>query len=295
MALGETALYAISSDDKLLGWDLHRPNPEALEADLPSLVRNLHDSALSLAVSAETMYVGHIAGASCIHVFDVTSPFDPHPETIIRADSGSVFDLKVSDAEIVAGLGEGMLKIWSKRDFRLAKSMRAQEHFVLCVATDPEFTYGGGADRCIRVYRNQDYGQAASLMGHDASVFCLEVDDDFLYSGSGEIWWGGPGSPRPPSFESAVRVWSKDDWDCIAILEGHQDNVNAVCVDSSAVFSVSDDSSLRTYSLGDWEPLSIMELGAIRPTSLSQDADYLYVGCSDGFVRMVAKSDLIES
>jgi WD40 repeat protein len=285
-------VYAVSSKDELLGWPAghpHRPEQvgsESLRAMLPS-------RALSLSVNSNRIFTGHIAEEGCVRVFDVSDPLGPRLDHTISADSGSVFDLRTSGDIIVAGLGDGLLKVWSSGRFGLITSLAAQEYFVLSVGVDPKYIYGGGTDNCTRAYARSDYSIVAVLEGHEASVFCIESDDDFVYSGSGELWWGGPGSPRPPQFESAVRIWSKDDWTCVAVLEGHQDNVNAVCVDRSAVYSVSDDCTLRVYSRNDWETASSVALGRVRPTSLCQDRDLLYLGCSDGTVKRLVKKDLL--
>ena len=112
---------------------------------------------------------------------------------------------------------------------------------------DRKYIFAGGIDDCINVFTRDELNQVASLEGHNSNILSLTSDDDYLYSGSGELWWGGPGSPRPPEFESSIRVWDKKDWSCVAVLQGHTDNVNDVATDKKYVYSISDDSTLRVY------------------------------------------------
>jgi WD40 repeat protein len=157
---------------------------------------------------------------------------------------------------------------------------------------DKKYIYAGGIDDCTNVFDREDHEQVASLEGHDSNILSLAVDDDYLYSGSGEIWWGGPGSPRPPQFESAIRVWDKRDWSCVCVLEGHSDNVNAISVDEKFVYSISDDASLRVYSKSDWMEVYTVQLPVARIDALTIDKNSLYLGCSDGSIRHLLKKQI---
>ncbi|GAH37287.1 unnamed protein product, partial [marine sediment metagenome] len=116
--------------------------------------------------------------------------------------------------------------------------------------------------------------------------------DKHLYSGSGELWWGGPGSPRPPEFESAVRVWDKKDWSCVTVLKGHTDNVNSIAVDNKYVYSISDDATLRIFSKIDWTETLCLKLDVMRIDAMTTDENSIYIGCSDGSVRQFSKANL---
>ena len=102
------------------------------------------------------------------------------------------------------------------------------------------------------------------------------------------MWWGGPGSPRPPSFESAIRVWKKDSWECTMLLEGHNDNVNAIAVDTEAVYSVSDDGTIRVYQKNDWSSTwANLETGPLK--ALVLDKSHIYLGGTTGNIWRIPK------
>jgi hypothetical protein len=153
---------------------------------------------------------------------------------------------------------------------------------------DDQHIYVGGVDDFVTVLDRTTYGQVAKLEGHESDIFSLYVDGDYLYSGSGEVWWGGPGSPRPPSFESAIRVWDKGTWECRHLLEGHSDNVNVIVGDSNRIYTVSDDGTLRSFSKSDWSTVVLRVSTRPLKTLLSYDG-FLYISNPEGRIIKLPK------
>ncbi len=204
---------------------------------------------------------------------------------------GSVFCLASDDLHLFSGDGGSRVIIWDKADWSVSGSVNGQRHFVLSLAIDYNYIYAGGIDDCTNVFSRDGLDRITSLEGHGSNILSLAVDDAYVYSGSGELWWGGPGSPRPPKFESSVRVWDKKDWSCVSVLDGHTDNVNSVAIDGVFVYSISDDKTLRVYSKSDWtEVLCIKVPGRIEVLTL--DDSSVYFGCSDGSIRQLLKTQI---
>jgi hypothetical protein len=288
----QNGLFAISNDAILVSWEFKDDVTRLQNQEPLSNTIRLPSRQLSLTSFGDYVCLGATADDGLIRVFDTSRPRNPAFSNAIPTNSGSVFALVHHRESLVAGMGEGNLGIWRTSDWKQTGLAAVQEYFVLSVEADDEFVYGGGTDKSISILDQSNLQSVSSLVGHDASVLCLAVDDEHLYSGSGEIWWGGPGSPRPPEFESAIRVWEKGDWTCLALLDGHSDNVNAICVDKSRIYSVSDDGTLRVYKKDEWSETDILKIRSARPTSLCQDRSALYIGCSDGAVRWVLKNQL---
>ena len=211
---------------------------------------------------------------------------------VLKGHVGTVFDITADTQHLITGSGDATVRIWSKEYWSSIKSIVAQSHFVLTIALDEEYIYAGGIDNCTNVFSRSDFRRTSSLYGHEATILSLAVDEKYVYSGSGELWWGGPGSPRPPEFESAVRVWDKKNWNCVHILKGHDDNVNALGVDVSHVYSASDDGTVRVYSKSDWTEVITINSGVGRIIDLTHDDERVYFGCADGNVRYILKADL---
>ena len=210
----------------------------------------------------------------------------------IEGPLGTVFVFASDDDYLFSGSGDSKVFIWNKKDWKEAGSVSGQRHFILSLAIDDRHIFAGGIDDCINVFARDDLSQITSLEGHDANVLSLATDEKYLYSGSGELWWGGPGSPRPPEFESAVRGWDKNDWSCIAVLEGHTDNINAIAIDHHFVYSVSDDSTLRIYSKNSWDQVLCINPDVLRIDVMTSDEKFIYIGCADGSVRKFSKENL---
>jgi len=270
-------LYASDSDGGITVWDkLSFDSPKAIPGQTATQI-------ISLFSDGQNLYSGSISGDPEVRVYNT----DLDLIEVLKGHVGTVFDITADSRHLVTGSGDATVKIWKKNDWTNIGSIKAQTHFVLSIGLDEKYIYAGGIDNCTNIFSRSDFRRITSLYG-----FSLIVDEKFVYSGSGELWWGGPGSPRPLEFESAVRVWDKKDWSCVQVLKGHSDNVNALGVDESYVYSASDDGSVRVYSKSDWTELVTIESGAGRVIDLTHDADYVYFGCADGNIRYFRKTDL---
>ena len=275
-------LYASDSDGSITVWDKSQlDSPKCIPGQTSTQIVSLYSDGLNL-------YSGSISGDPVVRIYNQ----DLDLIEVLKGHVGTVFDITGDDQHLVTGSGDATVRVWNKEYWASIKSVVAQTHFVLSVALDENYIYAGGIDNCTNVFSRSDFRRIASLYGHEATVLSLSVDEKYVYSGSGELWWGGPGSPRPPEFESAIRVWDKRDWNCVQTLTGHNDNVNALGVDDSYVYSASDDGTVRVYSKSDWTEVITINSDVGRIIDLTHDDDYVYFGCADGNVRYILKTDL---
>jgi len=244
----------------------------------------------SIFADNEFLYGGTVWNDCSIKVYD---PRKLELIQTLEGPLGTIFVFASDDNYMFSGSGDSRVIIWDKKDWSEVGSVSGQRHFILSLAVDERFIFAGGIDDCINVFTRDDFSQIVSLEGHDANVLSLATDERYLYSGSGELWWGGPGSPRPPEFESSVRVWDKKDWSCVAVLQGHTDNVNAVATDRKFIYSISDDSTFRIYSKNDWHEVLCIDVDVVRIDAMTSDEKYVYIGCADGSVRRFSKADLM--
>ncbi len=282
MAIDSKNLYAADSDCGLTVWN----NPSF---DFPKRIPGQTSTQiLSLHSDGKYVYSGSDSGDPVIRIYNP----DLDLVEVLKGHVGSVFSIDSDSEFLFSGSGDATVKIWMKEEWTNTGSIKAQTHFVLSLAIDEKYIYAGGIDNCTNVFLRDTFRRVTSLYGHEATVFSLAVDSDNVYSGSGELWWGGPGSPRPPIFETAIRVWDRKDWACKQVLKGHRDNVNALGVDESHVYSVSDDGTLRVYSKSDWSEVITLNSGVGRITDLVLDESHVYFGCADGNIRLFSKSEL---
>jgi WD40 repeat protein len=212
--------------------------------------------------------------------------------TTLAGHSGSVLALAMADDRVFTASADGTVGVWSKDDWTSIALICTGQPIVQAIAVDASYIYVGGIDDIINVYSRSDLAHVVDLSGTGADIFSLAVDNHYLYSGSGEVWWGGPGSPRPSTFESAVRVWDKITWECIHTLHGHSDNVNALALDGTDLYSVSDDGTLRVYSTSDWTTTHTLGFESDALNGVVVDEDSIYMGSKTGKVIHVQKSAL---
>ncbi|MHA2425255.1 MAG: WD40 repeat domain-containing protein [Candidatus Thorarchaeota archaeon] len=277
-AIDDNRLYSVGSNGNLMLWI-----QETLrhQDTIPVINTGLE----SITVDENYLYVGSISDDNSIRVWMKNGM----TQVITLKDEYSSFlSLTTTPNEIVAGRSNGFLELWNKFDWIKIVSIPSKHHIVLSVAVDDRFLYAGGIDDYVSIFRLDTFEHVTNLEGHEADVFSVAVDYEYVYSGSGEVWWGGPGSPRPPSFESAIRVWNKDSWECVMKLEGHIDNVNAIALDDDAIYSISDDGSLRVSLKTDWSSKFVdLEIGPLK--TLVLDHSHIYLGGNTGEIWRIPK------
>ena len=284
-ALANDDLHLLSADDSGTITVWKKP-----ELDLLKQVQSQSSTYLnSLFADNQHVYGGTIWNDCTIKVYD---KLNLELKQTLEGPLGTVFTFASDEDYLFSGSGDSRVIIWNKNDWSEAGFVSGQRHFILSLAIDEKYIFAGGIDDCTNVFARDDLSQVTSLEGHNSNILSLACDDKYLYSGSGELWWGGPGSPRPSKFESAVRVWDKKDWSCLTVLQVHTDNVNAIATDHSYVYSISDDASLRIYSKKDWSEVLCLEVDVIRIDAMTTDENYIYIGCSDGSVRQFSKANL---
>ncbi|MFW9919812.1 MAG: WD40 repeat domain-containing protein [Candidatus Thorarchaeota archaeon] len=272
-------LYSVSSTGVLGTWSM-------------GTLRELHavrigtESLLCLALDQEYVFIGSSYSTAAIAVWRKD---DFSPVISFRDDLSSVLAISDNGREVLAARSGGSVDFYSKSEWAKVVSLPSQQNIATALAVDDEYIYVGGIDDFVTVFKRQDFSHVVNLEGHDADIFCLFSDGDYLLSGSGEVWWGGPGSPRPPSFESAVRIWKKGTWECVRVLEGHEDNVNGIAADDERIYSISDDGTLRSYLKSDWTQ-TVLPLSSRPLKSVISNNEYLYTCDGAGRIMKVAKS-----
>ncbi|MHA1637717.1 MAG: hypothetical protein ACTSUO_01125 [Candidatus Thorarchaeota archaeon] len=285
IVVDQSNVYSTASDGTLIAWEKetlsHLQTVQVSKQDLPAL-----------SMDSDFLFTGSVYDDPIIRVWDKK---DLDLVSELEGHTSSILSLFSTEDYLYSGSADGSVIIWRKSDWVKHSSIDSGHQIVLSLDVDADYIYVGGINNCTNVFRKSDNTLLTSLEGHNANVFSLATDEKFVYSGSGEIWWGGPGSPRPPSFESAIRVWDKTTWECIAILSGHSDNVNALAVDDSLIYSVSDDGTLRVNVKSNWSEGEVINPGIGVINALASDSDDIYIGGADNKVTKISKLALLQA
>jgi len=111
--------------------------------------------------------------------------------------------------------------------------MEAFEHHALRAAGRP----------CVESVRTRprkqscSFSQSTLLNGHQDAVSALVSAGDWLLSGS---------------WDTSIKVWSTDTWQCVRTLGDHTDSIRGLCVCNDKVVSCSDDGSIKVWTPGSW-------------------------------------------
>lgn len=272
-------LYSVNSNGLLTTWSLETLRQlRTLKASKEIL--------LSIALNHEYIFVGSSSSEGSLGVWRKD---DLSPVISIKDEFSSILALATNGTEVIAARSSGSLDFYALNDWMKVASFATQHDIATTLTIDDDYIYAGGINDFVTVFRTHSYSHVTNLEGHDADIFSLCSDGEYLLSGSGEVWWGGPGSPRPPSFESAIRIWKKGTWECVRVLEGHTDNVNTISADDKRIYSISDDGTLRSYAKDGWTQ-TILYLNDRPLKSMISSDDHLYVCDGRGRLMRIGKS-----
>lgn len=272
-------LYSIDRGGNFYIWEIGSSKNTVLKYQLPVCEHGLE----SLCYDNEYIYIGGVYTDSKIWIWDKKHIRE---EAVMTHHQNSILDMSVKKDTLVCGSADGSISIIEIPNWDEPQFLETDQKILQAIDIDKHYIYAGGIGNKVSIFRIDNHDLVAELIGHEATIFSLSDDEKFVYSSSGEIWWGGPGSPRPTSFESAIRIWKKNNWECVSILEGHKDNVNDVMVDRENVYSVSDDGTLRIYSKEDWSQKIVVEIDQ-RINAISLDADSIFLACGDSSIIQI--------
>lgn len=111
----------------------------------------------------------------------------------------------------------------------------SKDHNIIVFTRDAVLAFDHDIDHDLQVAGNkQDFTQRTILMGHTGHVQALATLPDTVISGS---------------FDYSVRIWNVDQAECLAMLEGHTDDVHAVAVlPNGDILSGSRDRTIRVWT-----------------------------------------------
>jgi len=276
MATDGQLLFSVDFAGRLMIWSM-----DTLEHLRTTTIGT--EGLLSIILDDDYVYIGssYIDG----HV-SVWRKEDLSPVIALKDGQGSVLSLCDTGTEVVAARSSGTIDFFSKSDWMKIASLDSQHQLATVLSVDDDFIYVGGINDYVTVFKLSNHSPVTRLEGHDADIFSICIDGDYLLSGSGEIGWGGPGSPRPPSFESAIRMWKRGTWEFVRLLEGHTDNINSIATDEHNIYSISDDGTLCSYSKTDWSQTKLTISKRPLKSMVLHDR-YLYICNNEGHILRI--------
>ncbi len=246
----------------------------------------------SLCADADFLYAGSSYLDNTIRIFNKDTL---EVVKVLAGHTGSVTALTCLDDIIISSSADAEIKKWDKGSWQCLDTYKSDQNILLdlCVDSEQQHLFTGGIGNKIEVISLGDLDFITELIGTDASIFCLHHDSNRLYSGSGEIWWGGPGSPRPPEFESAIRIWDTITWSCIATLREHVDNVNRLCLNRDLLFSISDDGSLRVFDTNTFDEVLSATADGNSIKDISCNSDSIFIALKTGSIWKISMDELL--
>ena len=162
---------------------------------------------------------------------------------------------------------------WSKWDFSLS-AKNNQAPMAMYVNGDHVITEVAGTG--IKLLKVEDLSQVKWFDVHDSGILALYVDDDYIYSAS---------------FDKTARVSGRNDHALKAILQGHTDYVNRVHADTQYIYTASNDDTARVWSRSGFAPTATLEGHSRDVTDVFAYGDFVFTVSRDKTLRVWDKKN----
>ncbi len=190
----------------------------------------------------------------------------------IVSGSGNVYD-------IVSGVGDNSIKLWSMRDKKLIYSFEDHSRAVLSVAfsNDGKYIVSGSDDKSIKLRSVEKMKLIYSFDGLGNYI------DSVVFSNDGQYIVSG-------SSDNSVKLWSMRDKKLVYSFEGHKRDVRSVAFSSDGAYIVSGsrDNSVKLWSVKE-KKLMYTFIGhslAVHSVAFSNDGKYIVSGSWDKSVKL---------
>ena len=124
----------------------------------------------------------------------------------------AVNGLAVNGDYLITGSDDGNIKIWSKNDFQLIRTIEAHKEGVTVITMDGDTIISGGNDNLIKIWDLKSGELLKVLKGHKCFISSIAVDNNVIISGSGSTQMG--------CAECDVKIWDKVSGGLIDTLKG---------------------------------------------------------------------------
>jgi len=177
----ENAIYSGADDGYIVEWDLASKGDGNLIIQVPRPVYSLRlDNKLDL------LYCGSAAGN--LHIIDLKAKKEIRN---IEAHTLGLFDIQQTDDYLYTSGGDGIVKMWSKPDYKLIHVQKQSDKSARCIAlNDASLELAVGySDHRIRIYNMKDMSLGKTIDAHSNSVFSLtyQKNGEKLLSGGRDV------------------------------------------------------------------------------------------------------------
>lgn len=239
----EPHLFYSGSADNFVGcWNAETgtfQNP--LVKSTGSIYSLLHD------MENRVLYVGQRYGI--VLIVDLNKQESPRS---VQAHDGDVFSIvKDKTGNILTAGGDGHMKVWTSKEFKLLHDFRLSTANVRCIHFSPQKDeiFAGLSDHTIRVFDAGTYIQKQVLTGHQNSVFTIESLDENRLITAGR--------------DAVFLIWEKENaqWIHTQTIPAHLYTVNHLSIspDGKLLASASRDKTFKIWDAATLTLLKVMD------------------------------------
>lgn len=165
----------------------------------------------------------------------------------------AVFDIKTipSKQELISTGEDGMLVVWSLRDFSFLYEFPVINDTVrvIAISNNEKEIALGAKDGVIRIYKTEDYSLIRELSIHKGPVTSIEYDPtgEYLISGSRD---------------AQLKVWSLPDYELVNNVAAHMFGIYAIAFHPKAPYfaTCSQDKGIKLWGSQDFRLYKILSL-----------------------------------
>ncbi len=294
-------LASAGEDKRIILWHLTEKPPSASDWSVEKwLDWQAPDVVTALAVSSDGKLLASGGDDNNISVWEVSTLEKP-PEKPLRTLTGHTERISVGGlafspdgTQLASASYDDTARVWDVATGKVLQTLRGHTNDVFNVTFSPngQQLATSGGDKTVRLWNPATGESLRVLAGHQNMVVGLRftADGNQLISAS---------------FDRTLRVWDPDTGVTLRVLQGHTAGVTNIALHGDALFSASNDGTVRRWGgvlkrspnltgLADLSGfMKVMDLPT-EPASvaIAPDGHSLVVGFADGALRVYALPEL---
>jgi WD40 repeat protein len=231
--------YSAGNDKGVVEWSLN-------DMAFVRVVVPVQSSVYALHRLDNLLFIGQRSGVILVFDLDANKIL-----ATLRHHQKGVFDLKtlVSKQELLSTGEDGMLAVWSLKDFTLLYHFQviAQTIRVITISNDEKEMALGAKDAVIRIYKTEDYSLLREVHGHTLPVTSI------AYSPEGDYMISG-------SRDAQLKVWSLPTYELVKNIPAHLFSIYSIVFHPTLPYfaSCSQDKSIKLWSSRDFKLVKIL-------------------------------------